>query len=1011
MISEKNGNLGIFENKELGRMFGNKKNKKEIDFLEEFLEDEQGVSPLLEYLMLVMISSVFVLFLGLYLNTVFADSVTKTVLENQFADVGAEISAQMVDMYLLYPTDGQFSAKIYMPEKVGDYEIVSTFENVGGKPYLVVESETGEYKKYIGLGNLPLDFSLNGSVHSMEEDKNITYSTENYIYPTAVLLAGPTLIKSGMTVEFDPRFSKTDDGYFEYQIDFGDGNVSPRYVYDDFNKTVLHTYYTATETNYTATLYIWDRLGYTANDSLRIHVLPSSETPNPEMFIDKFVSPGYAALNQPVSIHIFMRGEGFRTAPRYLDVMHVFDVSGSMSPDYMGGFWLNYRSHGYTPYHTFDGSVSPYIWTGTFNVTVTGPSTTYEVLVYTHDNYSTIKRWYGYEDAAPYAIQLYVMAPDGSIGNSNGIIFSPLNASSTTYPDDYVFGKYYSVTNPIQGTWTIKVIGLFPDKTSNDKLDLHVRVVRHNSTPETGTVYNEYGTITVNENFNIRLGDRIPSLSSTRNDRLDSYFLVEPNTKRLYFKATGSTSFRCYLYDPNNIRVYTGYYRTTHMTNINNPTEGQWRVLTYRSSWYYWTPFNITIDLTKELRKGKEISYKGPIIKSWDTVLYSSSKKLNLNLSISCEDLIFEFTTASVNPTFAWIEGTGFNSSHPYDISQRSIDVRIRNGVNASGSYTIYLVNGYSESNSTYSVEAEIGKLDAAKMSALSFNGILANNDSAGLVEYRSSFFGKQIADVVNWLTTDKDQVNSSILSLYGFGGTAMGDGLRLAYYELKTNSTPGKIPAIVLLSDGLANVIGDSPYYPCTSANYSCPTYSSCTPPDYARCWAEVAKADNITIYTVALGDEADPDLMRDIATSDSYFFTADRADELVNVYEQIATELREKAAENVVVTDVIPPDVVLDPTSIEIRLGGDLVSNFQIINTPNGTALQWTIPQINISDVWHVSFRVSSNTTGLIGLDVPTVSNVTYTPYPFSSTRVYYLPNETVIYSTSQKSSMTLG
>jgi len=72
----------------------------------------------------------------------------------------------------------------------------------------------------------------------------------------------------------------------------------------------------------------------------------------------------------------------------------------------------------------------------------------------------------------------------------------------------------------------------------------------------------------------------------------------------------------------------------------------------------------------------------------------------------------------------------------------------------------------------------------------------------------------------------------------------------------------------------------------------------------------------------------------------------------------------------------------------------------------------LQWIIPQMNISDVWHASFKVTSNTAGLIGLNVPDVSNVTYEPYPFDgSINIHYLPNETVLFTTSQRSSMTLS
>ncbi|MBO8181593.1 MAG: VWA domain-containing protein [Archaeoglobus sp.] len=939
-----------------------------MESLNGFLEDEKGVSPLLEYLMLVTIASVFVLLLGLYLNSVFADSVTKTVLENQLSDVGAEISAQMVDMYLLYPSDGQFSAKIYMPEKVGDYEIISTFENIGGKPYLVIQSETGEIKKYVGLGNLPLDFSLNGSTHSMQEDKNITYSTENYIYPTAIIIAGPTLIKSGMQVEFDPRFSKTDDGYFEYQIDFGDGNVTPRLVYDDFNDTVLHTYYTSSETNYTATLQIWDRLGYTANDSIRIHVMPNTSTPNPEMFIDKFVSPGYANLGDPVTIHIFMRGEGFRTAPRYLDVVHVIDVSGSMSPDYMD-YYFNDRDYGYTPYHTFSGTLGPEVWEDTFEVNQTGSDVVYEVVAYTNDTYGSVNHWYSssYYDS----IQLYVEGPTGSVGNSNGIINSPP-----------MYGKRFTVTNPQIGNWTIKVIGLFPDESPYDRTDLHVRVYRYNLS----TQY-ETGSVTLGWGYDVE----------------NYYFNVGSDVSKLTIKTSSNKKYYLRIYNPSGGIVYNGGYSTLHLWSTDDPEDGTWRLRIYK---YWGGSRTVNINITKQNQTNTQL------IKTWDTDYYSSSQKLEFNLSIPCEDLKITFDSTAVSPTYAWINGLGFTLD-PIDISSSQQEVRASDSVDPQGDYKIYIVDGYSESNINYNVETRIGKLDAAKISGLSFNGVLANNDSVGLVEFSSNYNGyfgtHSIAQLDNYLTSDKTMVNGSILALFGAGGTGMGEGIKLAYNELKTNGTPGRIHAIVLLSDGEANIADGW----CGGNYYYCDGSSSCVDEakDYARCWASMAKADNITIYTVALGDAADPNLMEELASGTDYFYPADRADELINAYIQIATELREKAAENITVTDVIPPNVELDPSSIEIKLGSGLVNNFQIIDTPNGTALQWEIPQINISDIWHVSFRVTSNTTGLIGLDVPDVSNVTYTPYPFSSTKIYYLPNETVIYSTGQRASMTLG
>ncbi len=923
----------------------------------EVVDDEKAVSPLLEYLMLVTIASVFVLLLGLYLNSMFSESVTRTVLENQFADVGAEITAQMVDMYLLYPSNGVFSAKIYMPEKVGDYEIISEFENISGKQYLVIRSENGEFKKYVGLGNLPLDFTVNGSIHSMQEEKNITYSTENYIYPTAILLAGPTLIKSGMSVLFDPQFTKTNDGYFEYQIDFGDGNVSDRLIYDDLNDTVEHTYYSSTDTNYTATLYVWDRLGYTANDSLRIRVLPSSDTPDPEMYIDKFVSPGYAPLGEPVTIHLFMRGEGFRTSPRYLDVVHVIDVSGSMSPDYMD-YYFGDRDSGYTIYHQFSGSKDPVVWEGTFEINETGSDIIYEIVAYTNDTYGSVSYWYssGYYDA----IQLYVEGPDGSVGNSNGIINSPP-----------MYGKKFTITNPQTGNWTVKVVGLFPDESPYNKIDLHVKVYKYNSSmfttqSETGSVYLGWGY-----------------------DSEDVYFNVESNVTNLIVRTDSNKYHIVQIYNPSLTTVYSGGYSKIHYWETDDPDDGTWRLRIYKY-YYTYSPRTVDYNITKKILVGSP-----DLIKSWDVDYFSSSEEIEFNLPIPCEDLEIKLASTSVTPTYAWIEGLGYNLN-PIDISTSTREIRASDSVDPQGDYTVYIVNGYSESSISYTVETRIGKLDAAKISAINFNGVLVNNDSVGLVKYSSS------ASLVQWLTDNKDTVNTSILSLYGSGATNIGEGIRIAYEELLANGTSGRIQAIVLLSDGNANRADGM-----CNGTY----YSDSEADDYALCWADQAKAANITIYTVALGDDADKTLMEAIASGSGYYYEAERADELVRAYEQIATELREKAAENITVTDVLPPGVELDESSIQILLGNDLVDNFQIIETPNGTALQWTIPQINISDIWHVSFRVESNTTGLIGLNVPTVSNVTYYPYPFSSMEVYYLPNETVLYTTAQSSSMSLG
>lgn len=125
---------------------------------------------------------------------------------------------------------------------------------------------------------------------------------------------------------------------------------------------------------------------------------------------------------------------------------------------------------------------------------------------------------------------------------------------------------------------------------------------------------------------------------------------------------------------------------------------------------------------------------------------------------------------------------------------------------------------------------------------------------------------------------------------------------------------------------------------------------------------------------------------MLQEIATSPDYYFFAATSEELQNIYEQIARELKERAAINITITDVLTSDVTLSETP----------SNANVSYVGNQTVIQWNISSIRINETWIGSFEVVPNTEGLILTNAYGVSNVTFIPWPFTGVNftTIYLP-----------------
>ena len=169
------------------------------------------------------------------------------------------------------------------------------------------------------------------------------------------------------------------------------------------------------------------------------------------------------------------------------------------------------------------------------------------------------------------------------------------------------------------------------------------------------------------------------------------------------------------------------------------------------------------------------------------------------------------------------------------------------------------LQNCYKEGN-----DPENQRVDAVQ----SFIGALdANNDSVGAVEFNSGSFLQQS------LTQNFTATNRS-LTPAATGGTNISAGLEEAIDQHEAR--PDGEDVIVLLSDGENN-----PEYLNDNTNRS----------------VQRAVDEDITIYTVGLGEEIDPSLLKYWANeTGGEYYGVDNADGLEDVFDQISGDVTEK-------------------------------------------------------------------------------------------------------------------
>ncbi len=405
------------------------------------------------------------------------------------------------------------------------------------------------------------------------------------------------------------------------------------------------------------------------------------------------------------------------------------------------------------------------------------------------------------------------------------------------------------------------------------------------------------------------------------------------------------------------------------MYYVTNPVEGVWSIAVVAD---YPTGNDIVnVEVEKNGYFWGWWYISGTLVSSWSFPLNGNATTFTMDIP-SVENLKIEATPVNGTKVLQKKKKKNGNLYGPYSTAYEES--------NAGGNYTAYVVGDFPYGSQDFYLNTYIAKIDAAKLTAKIFNGFLKSDDQVGVVSFGGSGSSGRTPRITldQYLTNNTDEANTSIDGLWAYGGTPLGGGIKTAREELIANTTPGNIPVMIILSDGNPTI---------TSSGVASENLAI----QEAISEAETTKQttinnESIIIYTIGFGPDANETLLRQITSSPNNYYYAATSEDLQRIYEQIARELREKAAQNLTITDVLPPGVELS----SVPEGAN-------VSYSNGTTvIRWEVPVIKINETWTVSFLVTPTTTSITQLNMDLVSNVTYLPFPFSNVNytVKYLP-----------------
>jgi hypothetical protein len=147
----------------------------------DLIHDEQGVSAIVGYIVTFMIASIIFTIVLIMANSMFIDGPQKTVSRVQFTDIGNDLTAKVVDTYLIVhdSSDVSISTTFEMPSTVASKDYMADVRKSSTNPddrEVVVYSPYNEVSIYTTLNGINSTIPVSGSTSSLMASHKIFYS-------------------------------------------------------------------------------------------------------------------------------------------------------------------------------------------------------------------------------------------------------------------------------------------------------------------------------------------------------------------------------------------------------------------------------------------------------------------------------------------------------------------------------------------------------------------------------------------------------------------------------------------------------------------------------------------------------------------------------------------------------------------------------------------------------------------------------------------------------------------
>ena len=144
-----------------------------------YFADDRGVNAIIEYMIAFMIAFlVFTMILAMF-DSMFIRGPTDIVSRIQFTDVGNDVTAKILDTYLIAPDTGNVSTSFGIPDKVAgkEYRLDIRPSHNGWDKEVVVYSSYTAVNATVTINGVNSTIPINGSTSSGYEAHRVKYDS------------------------------------------------------------------------------------------------------------------------------------------------------------------------------------------------------------------------------------------------------------------------------------------------------------------------------------------------------------------------------------------------------------------------------------------------------------------------------------------------------------------------------------------------------------------------------------------------------------------------------------------------------------------------------------------------------------------------------------------------------------------------------------------------------------------------------------------------------------------